>query len=188
MPDAQCTRSLVCKGRKHTSSHHRLTGGVRHSLRVGFTAYSALSPVTGLFCHRHRVNTSTRLDASVGASGPHGFAVRNKRFRPARCRAPDAVASTASHPNDRDDHDAPLSRGETARIEGDLPLLNSALFCGGGLDRPNHIEFARQNGMLTHRMALPISLECDLGFAKSRAWGKVGGAQKMTPRPAHMLC
>jgi hypothetical protein len=23
MPDAQRTRSLVCKGRKHTSSHHR---------------------------------------------------------------------------------------------------------------------------------------------------------------------
>jgi hypothetical protein len=26
MPGAQCTRSLVCKGRKHTSSHHELTG------------------------------------------------------------------------------------------------------------------------------------------------------------------
>jgi hypothetical protein len=36
MPDAQCTRSLVRKGRKHTSSHHRLTGIIRHSLRNGF--------------------------------------------------------------------------------------------------------------------------------------------------------
>jgi hypothetical protein len=54
------------------------------------------------------------LNASVGASGPHGFAVRNKRFRPARLRAPDAVASTASHPNVRDDHDTPLWRGGMA--------------------------------------------------------------------------
>jgi hypothetical protein len=36
MPDAQCTRSLVRKGRKHTSSHHRFTGEIRHSLRNGF--------------------------------------------------------------------------------------------------------------------------------------------------------
>jgi hypothetical protein len=26
MPGAQCTRSPVCNGRKHTSSHHRYTG------------------------------------------------------------------------------------------------------------------------------------------------------------------
>jgi hypothetical protein len=50
------------------------------------TAYVALSPVTGLFCHRHqRIKfclspvgpTQLReLDAGVGASGPHDFAVR----------------------------------------------------------------------------------------------------------------
>jgi hypothetical protein len=50
------------------------------------TAYVALSPVTGLFCHRRlRIEfclspvgpTQLReLDASVGASGPHDFAVR----------------------------------------------------------------------------------------------------------------
>ena len=40
------------------------------------TAYFVLSPVTGLFCHRRLVDTSTKLDASVGASGPHDFAVR----------------------------------------------------------------------------------------------------------------
>jgi hypothetical protein len=54
--------------------------------RNGFTAYVALSPVTGLFCHRHqRIKfclspvgpTQLReLDTSVGASGPHDFAVR----------------------------------------------------------------------------------------------------------------
>jgi hypothetical protein len=33
-------------------------------------------PVTGLFCHRRLRNTFRELDTSVGASGPHDFAVR----------------------------------------------------------------------------------------------------------------
>ena len=42
-----------------------------------FTAYPALSPVTGLFCHRRpKKLASQELYASIGASGPHGFAVR----------------------------------------------------------------------------------------------------------------
>ena len=46
---------------------------------------------------------SQELDASVGASGPHDFAVRFRR------RSSDvAKASTASRTNDRDDHDTPL--------------------------------------------------------------------------------
>jgi hypothetical protein len=86
------------------------------------TAYFVLSPVTGLFCHRRlRIGgehgpvrpqfASAKLDASVGASGPHDFAVRNNAVRlhavrssrarrtalPPRLRA-DAVASTASRP------------------------------------------------------------------------------------------
>ena len=36
MPDARRTRSLVCKGRKHTSRRHRFAGITRHSLRNGF--------------------------------------------------------------------------------------------------------------------------------------------------------
>jgi len=64
----------------HERSHHRYTAISRHSLRDGFTAYSVLSPVTGLSCHRHSSRIAPKeLDASVGASGPHGFAVRFKR-------------------------------------------------------------------------------------------------------------
>ena len=37
-----------------------------------------------------------RLDASIGASEPHDFAVRISIIRPARIRSPDAAASTAS--------------------------------------------------------------------------------------------
>jgi hypothetical protein len=43
------------------------------------TVSFALSPVTGLFCHCHLADTSAKLDASVGASGPHDFAVRLPR-------------------------------------------------------------------------------------------------------------
>jgi hypothetical protein len=34
-------------------SHHRFSHNVRHSLRDGVTAYTALSRVNGLFCHPH---------------------------------------------------------------------------------------------------------------------------------------
>src|ERR1035441_7961355 len=45
------------------------------------TVSFALSPVTGLCCHRRPQETckklaSRELDASVGASGPHDFALR----------------------------------------------------------------------------------------------------------------
>jgi hypothetical protein len=60
----------------HERSHRGFTGATRHSLRNGFTAYFVLSPVTGLFCHRRLAENPAKLDASVGASGPHGFAVR----------------------------------------------------------------------------------------------------------------
>jgi hypothetical protein len=89
--------------------------------RNGFNAYVVLSSVTGLFCHRRqRIKfclspvgpTQLReLDASVGASGPHDFAVRcnisrpravdrSQVFRPAlrSHRAQNAAASTATHP------------------------------------------------------------------------------------------
>jgi hypothetical protein len=46
------------------------------------TAYFVLSPVTGLFCHRRYANDSAKLDTSVGASGPHDFAVRFSIVRP----------------------------------------------------------------------------------------------------------
>jgi hypothetical protein len=50
------------------------------------TVSFALSPVTGLSCHRRRRNCFRRLDASVGASGPHDFAVRFLRLRQERIR------------------------------------------------------------------------------------------------------
>src|ERR1700732_418928 len=57
-------------------SHHRYAETCRHSLRDGFNGYFVLSSVTGLFCHRRHADSSAKLDTSVGASGPHDFAVR----------------------------------------------------------------------------------------------------------------
>ena len=39
--------------KKAGGSHHRFGRITRHSLRDGFTAYSVLSPGTGLDCPRH---------------------------------------------------------------------------------------------------------------------------------------
>src|SRR6266566_5575448 len=99
-PGARCTRGLACKcimkcAHEHTGSAE----AIRLSLRDGFTVSFALSLVTGLSCHHRHVDRSTRLDTSVGASGPHDFAVRYPR------------RSSKAHP--RDDREPPLSSGET---------------------------------------------------------------------------
>src|SRR4051794_12925149 len=49
-PGARCTRGLVCKVRKRKRTRaYRFSGGIRPSLRSGFTAYFVLSPVNGSF-------------------------------------------------------------------------------------------------------------------------------------------
>jgi hypothetical protein len=57
------------------------------------TVSFVLSPVTGLCCHRRLQIIIRELDASVGASGPHDFAVRNKRR--SSCEAIASIASRA---------------------------------------------------------------------------------------------
>ena len=134
MPAAPAVSCALCIGRTHTSNNE-YTGTPGIPARNGFTAYVALSPVTGLFCHRHQRICGLsapgwadmpfrELDASVGASGPHDFAVRSnisrqhagdrsQVFRPAlrsHC-AQNAAASTASLPYVCDDHDTPLLWG-----------------------------------------------------------------------------
>jgi hypothetical protein len=69
----------------HTSIQvQRRTSG----LPCAMVLRSVLSPVTGLSCHRHFADTSTKLDASIGASGPHDFAVRIGRARQSQLSRP----------------------------------------------------------------------------------------------------
>ena len=76
------------------------------------TVSFALSSVTGLFCHRRLQVTTCKLDTSVGASGPHDFAVRLKHRS-----SSEAKASTASRPTFVTMANVPLS-GETGEVLG----------------------------------------------------------------------
>jgi hypothetical protein len=115
-PGARCTRSRACRIGSTRVSRHRSTGTPGISCAMVLTAYFALSPVTGLSCHRRLADTSAKLDASVGASGPHDFAVRKIAPSSTRC-----FTSTASQPNVRDDRETPLCAGRDGeRCESDL--------------------------------------------------------------------
>jgi hypothetical protein len=74
VPNAPAASCALCSWSIHSGG----TGYIRHSPRNGFTAYIALSPGTGLFCPRHfrGIVSLRKLSASVGAPGPHDFAVR----------------------------------------------------------------------------------------------------------------
>jgi hypothetical protein len=83
MPGARCARSLVCEIKKHTSKSPR-----SRRIRPAFPAqwfyglYRALPGDRACLPPSPRGMTSAKLDASVGASGPHDFAVREaKRVR-----------------------------------------------------------------------------------------------------------
>ena len=82
------------------------------------TGSFVLSPVIGLVCHRRqrirRVKSPVgptclrKLDASVGASGPHDFAVRVSAIRQRRRPRPPHPAAHV-----RDDRETPLRGGGT---------------------------------------------------------------------------
>jgi hypothetical protein len=70
------------------------------------TVSFVLSSVTGLVCHRRLADDSAKLDASVGASGPHDFAVRVSAVRLWRHPRPPHPAAYV-----RDDRETPLCLG-----------------------------------------------------------------------------
>ena len=110
MPDAQSTRSRACRIDSTRVSHHRSTGITRHSLRDGFNGFlralpgdRALLPPSSL-----RSLLLKNLNASVGASGPHDFAVRKSIVRPRNELRSTPSRPSHSAPNVRDDREAPL--------------------------------------------------------------------------------
>src|SRR5215210_8379969 len=111
MPGARRARSLACKIKKHTSIVTTVTPdspGIPRAMVL--TVSSVLFPVTG-FVATVAGGSLRQLDASVGASEPHVFAVREARafvFRAARVhRIPPRV---------RDDREPPLWWDETATL------------------------------------------------------------------------
>ena len=100
------------------------------------TVYFALSPATGLVCHRRPQETckklaSRELDTSVGVSGPHDFAVR------AQCHSSfDKPRPSHPAPNVRDDRETPLLWvRDGKRCRSDLGQKRTGIFLRGGLDR-----------------------------------------------------
>ena len=82
-PAISCAKAEEESAHEHTGSAE----AVRPSLRNGFTVSFVLSPVTGFVATVARKKLSSReLDASIGASGPHDFAVRISVARLARLR------------------------------------------------------------------------------------------------------
>jgi hypothetical protein len=107
------------------------------------TAYFALSPVTGLSCHRRLAETSAKLDASVGASGPHDFAVRFKHDSSSALPRPPHPALYV-----RDDREPPLFRArDGGGCRSDLGQERTEIFLRKGLDRPNQVDGPQEFGL-----------------------------------------
>jgi hypothetical protein len=107
-PDAPA--ALRAKVESTQASHHGHAGSPGIPRAMVLTVSSVLSLVTGLSCHHHQRNLFRQFDASVGASGPHGFAVR------AQCHSSFDIAHVHRiPPRVRDDREPPLQWDETAR-------------------------------------------------------------------------
>jgi len=117
---AGCTlHPAVSCAKLHKNAHTSIQVQRRHPAFPAqwFTAYSALSPVNGLSCHRRPRDTALdpfgsmrnrELDASIGASGPHDFAGPRQPRSFSRSFRVHRIP-----PRVRDDRDPPLSSGET---------------------------------------------------------------------------
>ena len=85
MPGAQCARSRAWWVVNTRVSHHGHTGNTRHSPRNGFNGLLRALPGDRALLPPSPAKVGFRkLDASVGASGPHDFAVRFSIIRPVR--------------------------------------------------------------------------------------------------------
>ena len=91
------------------------------------TVSFVLSPVTGLVCHRHQ--RFRKLDASVGASGPHDFAVRVSAIRQRRRRVHRIPRPTSVTIAKR-----PSEGAGRAGYRFDLGETRSGIFLQTGLD------------------------------------------------------
>jgi hypothetical protein len=94
------------------------------------TVSFVLSPVIGLFCHRHRRSCLRKLDAGVEASGPHDFAVR--KSAPSSKAQP---ASTASRPASVTIASRPSVGQDGEGYKSDLLRAGTEIFLQMGMDR-----------------------------------------------------
>src|SRR5438477_3609782 len=103
-------QSRVQKVKSTRGSHHRFTGAARHSPRNGFNGFLRALPGDRACLPPSFSGSLRQLDASVGASEPHDFAVRLGAVRQKHHyvhRIPPRV---------RDDRETPLIRSRTCSL------------------------------------------------------------------------
>src|SRR5438046_7947953 len=122
------------KKKAYEHSHHGHTGDTRHSPMV-LTISFVLFPVTGLVCHRRQRKYFRRLDASVGASEPHDFAVHLTC-----CSSAAPSASIASRPAFVTIASRPSVGRDGGVYNFDLGQNGNGIFLQMRLDSPNQID------------------------------------------------
>jgi hypothetical protein len=130
MPGAQRTRSRACSVESTRVSHREVTGkspGI--PARDGVNGFLRALPGDRALLPPSLRELPAKLDASVGASGPHDFAVRVSTFRQIV-----PSASTASRPALMTLRNAPLSGRDTRSNAPDLPDGESKIFLQSRLD------------------------------------------------------
>jgi hypothetical protein len=165
---AMCTRKCA---HEHTGT----AGAARHSLRSGFTAYTALSPETNSSClRRRRIEglskpgwvdfSSAGLTPATGARTTRlcrtlqrqssARCVRsqtearpaNTTTRPTLPRPPQPAPTFVTMAN------APLPGRDGGSCKGDLGLARRSIFFQSRLDRANHVEAVAENRFCAHRL------------------------------------
>ena len=97
MPDARCTRDLMCNGIKECAHEHtgqRRTSDIPCAMALRLISCSPQSGRARCHCRSSEALASSELDASIGASGPHDFTVRLRRARQSQHRRPPLPAPT----------------------------------------------------------------------------------------------
>jgi hypothetical protein len=154
-PDAPA--ALRAKVESTQASHHGHAGSPGIPRAMVLTAYFALSPVTGLSCHRRQWSYLHQLDASVGASGPHDFAVRKIALSSGA-----HLTSTASRPAFVTIASRPLWDGTARDRQVICARREQKYFCKEGWTHPpNHQTSSRtfaSSARTIARLALKVRL------------------------------
>jgi hypothetical protein len=162
-PAASCAKVVVGM---HTSIHSEFTGIARHPHAMVYSLYRALlgdraflppSPLGSLL--------PGDLNASVGASGPHGFAVRIGAVRQERRHV------HRIQPRVRDDRDTPLEWGGRRQFYTDLLFRKIRIFLQKGLDE----------GSRGARGDLPVGSDCSARAARRMPREPALGRHWITP-------
>jgi hypothetical protein len=122
----------------HTSIHSGGTGYIRHSPRNGFNSLYRALPGDRALLPPSSAGLTRDLNASVGAPGPHAFAVRAQHRS-----SSDTACVHRIPPRVRDDAYAPLA-GRDGGKRTQFLIFGKKNICAWRTDNPNQIESLQQ--------------------------------------------